>query len=420
MEASLTLGLKVRSTRGAHVPGSAQTDATPTSDRTKDGSMLTTFSSPPRPPGCTRNGFTLIELVVVLVIVGLLVGAVAPSLEAARNRSKNAVCHSRLRGIGLASGIYAEWSPDNLGIPVHPLQYCQCPGETCGSPCMEPLYIGAYEWGGKSGIGSPGHPFAIERNAPFEGPFAWMSSRYGTAAGFGPATRPMNSILYPSGFRDHVDLRTKWRADTTPELSKYRCPADDGPPRGAHCPDWVQHPGRTSFDHFGNSYAANKFMIASGSGGWMFSNSPFLRPASRVPNPARTINFEENIGRWAWACKNELAACRSNLGLEGVDPGPGKALRGWHGRNWTFNHLYVDGHTGVATIWIEGTEDAEGYAEHYFNELVYPNDPSLQEQYRCIIIRGDGWQKDTLPADLVETGLWHGGSGRPSYDGCVN
>jgi hypothetical protein len=361
----------------------------------------------------------LIELVAAFVIVGLLVAAVAPSLEAARNRSKNAVCHSRLRGIGLASATYAEWCPDNFGIPVHPSQFCQCLGEPCGQPCQDPQYVGAYEWGGKSGIGSPGHPRALDRGAPAHGYYAWLSSRYGTAAGFGPATRPMNAILYPSGFRDRLDHRSKWGVDTTPVLAKYRCPADDGPPRGAHCQDWVQHPERSSYDHFGNSYAANKFMIAIVGGGWMFSNSPFLRPNSRVPNPARTIAFEENIGRWAWAARNEFAQCQASLGLEGVDPGPTKAVRGWHGRNWTFNQLYVDGHTGTPTLWIEGTEDADGYAQHYYNELVYPDDPSLQDRYGCIIVRGDGWQKDTLPADLVETSLWHSEAGRPSYDGCV-
>jgi len=371
-----------------------------------------------RVPDAGRSGFTLIETLVVFVIAGLLVGTVAPSLKMARGRSKNAVCHARLSGIGVASSTYAEWCPEGFGIPVHPLQFCQCPGEPCGSACGEPQYIGAYEWGGKSGTGSPGHPFAVERGAPPTGTYAWQSSRYGTAAGFGPATRPMNKILYKGGFRDGTNYRPQWGPDTLIDLPAFRCPADDGPPGGAHCAPWVQHPERSSYDHFGTSYAANKFMIASAGGGWMLSNSPYLRPVSGVPSPARTINFEENIGRWAWACKNELPEC-DFIG-EGVDPGPSKAVRGWHGKNWTFNHVYVDGHAGVRKMWIEGTEDADGYAEHYYNELVYPDDAYLQETHRCIIVRGDGWQKDTLPAELVPTQLWHGGNGRPSYEGCVD
>ncbi|UCC29110.1 MAG: prepilin-type N-terminal cleavage/methylation domain-containing protein [Phycisphaerales bacterium] len=372
--------------------------------------MVTTRFFQRRVPEAARPGFTLIELLVVLVIVGLLVGAVAPSLEVARQRSKDAVCHTRLRSIGIASGVYAEWCPNGYGIPVHPLQFCQCPSEPCDTPCYNPIFIGAYEWGGKSGVGrddflwgSPGDP---------------LNSKYGTKAGFGPATRPMNEILYPGGFRDAWQgtwfdriIATK---DTKLELPAYRCPADDGPPGGAHCPDWVEHARQSSYDHFGNSYAANTFMTASSSGGWMRSNSPYLRPLSRVPNPARTINFEENIGRWAWACRRE--ACDF---MFGIDPGPTKAVRGWHGKNWTFNHVYADGHTGVGKMWIEGTEDADGYATHYRVELVYPDDPSLQQEHRCIIVRGDGWQKDTLPDEPIPTLLYHGGYGRPSYEGCV-
>jgi hypothetical protein len=250
-----------------------------------------------------------------------------------------------------------------------------------------------------------------------------MSSRYGTAAGFGPATRPMNDVLYKGGFKDNTDHRDLWDKDTQLELDLFKCPADNGPPRGAHCEDWLLHSERSSFDHFGNSYAANIFMIAPSGGGYMQSNSPYMRPVSRVPTPSRTLYYEENIGRWAWSCKRELPACVSGLGLEGVDPGPTKSIRGWHGRDWTFNRAFVDAHADTQKIYIEGTEDQDGYALHYRNERVYKEGdgytaPSGQG-HECIIVRGDGWQKDTLPADLIETGLWHSGAGRPSYEGCV-
>ena len=61
-----------------------------------------------------------------------------------------------------------------------------------------------------------------------------------------------------------------------------------------------------------------------------------------------------------------------------------------------------------------GTEDEEGYAYHYRNEVVFPDDPQKQERFRCIIVRGPGWQKDTLPAPLICTGLQHAtGANRP-------
>ncbi|HEX9782977.1 MAG TPA: hypothetical protein VGA56_09670, partial [Opitutaceae bacterium] len=45
--------------------------------------------------------------------------------------------------------------------------------------------------------------------------------------------------------------------------------------------------------------------------------------------------------------------------------------------------------------------------------------PGDYERYRCIIVRGNGWQKDTMPAPMICTGIRWPGSGRPSYEGCV-
>ena len=134
----------------------------------------------------------------------------------------------------------------------------------------------------------------------------------------------------------------------------------------------------------------------------MFTNSPYMRPVSRVPTPSRTLYYEENIGRWAWSCKRELPECVADLGLEGVDPGPTKSVRGWHGRDWTFNRAFVDAHADTQKIYLEGTEDQDGYALHYRNERIYKEGDGLLN-HACIIVRGDGWQKDTLPADLRGT-----------------
>ena len=45
-----------------------------------------------------------------------------------------------------------------------------------------------------------------------------------------------------------------------------------------------------------------------------------------------------------------------------------------------------------------------------------PDDPRALQ---CIIVRGPGWQKDTLPADLIPTGLKYQSNTRPSYENCV-
>lgn len=348
-----------------------------------------------------RSGFTLIELLVVIAIIALLIAILLPSLDAARRQAKQNVCMSGLKNIATSSRVYEADDASGWGIPVHPLQYFQDPAR--------PSFIGAYEWGGKSGIGRPG--FA-ERGSGI------LSSKYGTYAGFGPSTRPMNDILFKGGFKDNSLDRKGAERDTTLELDIFKCPSDNGPPRGAHCADWIRNSERSSYDHFGTSYAANIFMIAGGqAGSFMSTNSPYMRPVSRVPTPARTLYYEENIGRWAWSCKNEIEECQW-IG-EGIDPGPTKSIKGWHGKDWTFNRAFVDAHAEFQKVWIEGTEDKDGYALHYRNEIVFSDDPDRNESLQCIIVRGPGWQKDTLPQELINTGLIHTGVGRPSYEGCV-
>jgi type II secretory pathway pseudopilin PulG len=365
----------------------------------------------------------LIELLVVIAIIALLIAILLPSLEAARRSSKQSACLSHIKNIATSSRVYEADDPSGWGIPVHPKQFYQCPGLPPGEMCNEPIYVGAYEWGGKAGIGYR----TVHADVSFQEAIGGSDSAdFGSKKGFGPATRPMNDILYKGGFRDACNGdpikcqkfdRSQAQMDTDLELELFRCPADDGPPRGAHCEDWLRQTDRSSYDHFGNSYTANMFMIATQGGGEMHSNSPYMRPTSRVPTPARTLYYEENIGRWAWSCRSELTECLW-IG-PGVDPGPTMAVRGWHGRDWTFNRAFVDAHAEQQKIYIEGSENADGYALHYRNEVAHPDDPQLQDNHKCIIVRGDGWQKDTLPADLIRTGLWHSGGGRPSYEGCV-
>ena len=365
---------------------------------------------PSEPCGRARTAhiaFTLIELLVVIAIIALLISILLPSLEAARRQAKLNACLSHIRNVGTSSRVYEADDPNGWGIPTHSLQYGQDPDN--------PSFIGAYEWGGRSGIGAPGWVPGPGGN------FAFLTSKYGTKAGFGPPTRPMNDILYPGGFKDNLNPRYDRAGaveDTQLDLDLFRCPADDGPPRGGHCPDWVSNRERSSYQHFGNSYCANVFMVAYSGGGPIWSNSPYMRPVSRIPCPARTIYYEENIGRWAWSEIWEKDDCVAVVG-KGVDPGPTKAIRGWHGPDWTYNRSFVDGHAETQRVLLEGTEDAEGYYLHYRSEIVF-NDANTQEWGRCIIVRGTGWQKDTLPAPLIVTGLnWGSGAGRPSYEGCV-
>lgn len=371
----------------------------------------------------SRTGFTLIELLVVVAIIALLVAILLPSLARAREQAKNAACMAHIKNIATSSRVYEADDPNGWGIPVHPMQYDQA------NTGDEPIFIGAYEFGGKSGIGRPDYGGGGQQGE--------LGSKYGTFAGFGPSSRPMNDILYRGGFKDNLLVNDPDGAldDTKLDLGLFKCPGDDGPPRGAHCPDWLANTERSSYDHFGNSYAANIFMTGSTNGGCMSSNSPYLRPVSRVPTPARTIYYEENIGRWAWAARNEICTF-----LEGVDVGPTKAISSWHGKDWEFNRSFVDAHAEKQRILVEGTGDAEGFFQHSRQEQLssYPVfaatqecpcppgcDPDEQQGnfgiFQCIIVRGDGWAKDTLPNAPILTELVTPGTAqvRPSYEDCV-
>ena len=105
--------------------------------------------------------------------------------------------------------------------------------------------------------------------------------------------------------------------------------------------------------------------------------------------------------------------------MQGIDIGPLKTIQGWHGKDWTYNRAFVDSHAEYQRIYIAGTEDSQGYAHHYRSEVVF-EDPDQQQTNRCVIVRGPGWQKDTMPSATIPTGLWHNGDGRPSYDDCVS
>jgi len=64
---------------------------------------------------CNKRGFALIELLVVVAIIALLASILLPTLNAAKELARQAVCASKLRNLGLAVQVYAnehgEWLP---------------------------------------------------------------------------------------------------------------------------------------------------------------------------------------------------------------------------------------------------------------------------------------------------------------------
>jgi prepilin-type N-terminal cleavage/methylation domain-containing protein len=55
-----------------------------------------------------QQGFTLVELLVVISIIAILMAILMPVMHAAKEQGKNALCTNNLRQIGLGAGLFAE------------------------------------------------------------------------------------------------------------------------------------------------------------------------------------------------------------------------------------------------------------------------------------------------------------------------
>jgi prepilin-type N-terminal cleavage/methylation domain-containing protein len=322
-----------------------------------------------------KTGFTLIELLVVVAIIALLISILLPSLKRAREQAKTVVCMANLKSIVTSSLIYTSDDRSENTLPVHPKTFAI------------PIDYGAYDWGGKAGIGEP-----TAGSDP-------TSSPWGTAGGRGPASRPLNNLIYKDGFTEFVNNpgpnQSNWLSDAEQDMAIYRCPSDNAY-SGHHFITW-RDSGLSSFDHFGNSYAANSLWCSSHSVGFEVFKSwgPFLRPISRIPSPMNTVLYIENAGRFGYhmnfSGSNQKCATSTDGPYFSISDDQ-KPIKGWHKNPFRFTTAFVDGHADV--VKMQGHFDPAPQVPG-----LSPGQQASLE--RCHIIRGVGWQMDVLPAPAI-------------------
>ena len=71
---------------------------------------------PSTAPGSSRlcSGFTLVEVMVVVCIIGLLISIIIPSIGATRRRAKLVACSAQLKQVGIAMMAYLQDSGDRM------------------------------------------------------------------------------------------------------------------------------------------------------------------------------------------------------------------------------------------------------------------------------------------------------------------
>ncbi len=190
-----------------------------------------------------KKAFTLLELLVVIVILGILAAILFPALGRAREGARRAQCTNNLRQIGIAWWLYLDDHEEKF--PQYMFSYPDAPvgGLVKG--------MTVYHFGGKG---------FTDRDFP-------PPAKY----------RPLNSCVGVDVFRSREEVEKDHL------LEIFHCPSDTA----------TRGKGLSYFDHIGNSYIANIKIISYARGEYMTE-----RPLSTVTAPFSKVMMTMDSKRY--------------------------------------------------------------------------------------------------------------------------
>lgn len=272
-----------------------------------------------------RDGFTLVELLIVIAIIGVLIGILLPTIGAARSFARNAACGSNLRQLGIATRSYLNDNDERL--PQVWIDNAFSPNPAIVEPSDTSTMVGSL-FAGKLGTLPV---FGVNR--------------------IGPQRRPLNSYL---GVSNPPTDESQWSsADLQPEdyfqVEALHDPSDRGGYIAYISAFGMDSNVRSMYDLLGSSYVINDHTLQPNTqdGSDEFSTLiPRFEPSvgfvprggrmPRVTNPNRTWMMGDHpIYNFDRLDQSDPLAVRN-----------GRAHT-WHGRDIRANLLFVDLHVGT-------------------------------------------------------------------------